>query len=516
MKLLFYSIAILSFLAMGSCSKDLGNYEYSDINELTILGVESEYILRTGIDTLHIHPDFEATIHNEGTGDYSYLWILRLQREGKTVRDTIGRERNLDYAVRLEPGEFDLYYRALDKKTGVTWIANTRLIVSTAYSKGLLIIGEDEQGFAEAEMLAMLTDTVHIRRILSTSGLPPLKDPISLVHTGGSANYRKLWAFTKSGSYYLDRSTMTATASNNFSRILYISENIDPETLLPVVLAPQIITAAGAISDNTYRAMVTLGGDVFAGAPVISGGDFFNNPINRLASAPRVRIPAAPYLLYPIGSMKSIMWYDTQNQRFLNYTGIAIATSSTVLPDDGGPFPWNQPAGRTFVYAENTRNNDNSSTHGNSFAIMKDADNTHHVYKFYANGTNPGKRAAYTIKPIATDFDKADFYAFSSNRSVIFYAVNNKLYAYDYNPGFEKIYTYPELSTDEITMLKFDTQIDHLANSLYIATYNSETKGTLRRFLVGTNPNVVELLPQENSTWTDMIKVKDINWRAVN
>lgn len=514
MKLLFYFIAVLSFLTIASCSKDLGNYEYSAINELTILDVESEYILRTGIDTLHIHPDIEATKDDEDTGDYSYLWILK--REGKTVLDTIGRGRDLDYAVRLEPGEFDLYYRALDKKTGVTWIANTRLIVSTAYSKGLLIIGEDEQGFAEAEMLTMLTDTVHIRRILSTSGLPPLKDPISLVHTGGSANYRKLWAFTKSGSYYLDRSTLTATTSNNFSRMLYISENIDPETLHPVVVAPQIRTAAGAIGSSLYRAMVTLGGDVFAGAPIISGGDFFNNPINRLASAPEVRIPAAPYLLYPIGSMSSILWYDTQNQRFLNYTGIAVATSSTILPDDGGPFPWNQPAGRTLVYAENTRNNDGSSTNGNSFAIMKDADNTHLVYKFYANGTNPGKRAAYMIKALATDFDKAEFYAFSSNRSVIFYSVKNKLYAYDYNPGFEKIYTYPDLSTDEITMLKFDTQIDHLSNSLYIATYNSETKGTLRRFLVGTNPNVVELLPQENSTWTDMIKVKDINWRAVN
>ncbi|PRD55989.1 PKD-like family lipoprotein [Sphingobacterium gobiense] len=514
MKLLFYFIAVLSFLAIASCSKDLGNYEYSAINELTILDVESEYILRTGIDTLHIQPDIEATKHNEDTGDYSYLWILK--REGRTVRDTIGRERNLDYAVRLEPGEFDLYYRVIDNKTGVTWIANIRLIVSTAYSKGLLIIGEDEQGFAEAEMLAMLTDTVHIKRILSTSGLPLLKDPISLVHTGGDANFRKLWAFTKSGSYYLDRSTMTATASNNFSRLLYISETIDPETLHPVVVAPQIRSAAGAIGSSLYRAMVTLGGDVFAGAPIISGGDFFNNPINRLASAPQVRIPAAPYLLYPIGSMNSIMWYDMQNQRFLNYTGIAIATSSTVLPDDGGPFPWNQPAGRTLVYAENTRNNDGASTNGNSFAIMKDADNTHHVYKFYANGTNPRKHAAYTVKPIATDFDRADFYAFSSNRSVIFYSVKNKLYAYDYNPGFEKIYSYPELSTDEITMLKFDTQIDHLLNSLYIATYNSERKGTLSRFLVGTNPNVVELLRQENSTWTDMIKVKDINWRAVN
>jgi hypothetical protein len=146
---------------------------------------------------------------------------------------------------------------------------------------------------------------------------------------------------------------------------------------------------------------------------------------------------------------------------------------------------------------------------------MKNTDNTCHIYKFYANGTNPAKRAGYTIKPMATDFHKADHYAFSSNRSVIFYSVGNKLYAYDYNPGFEKFYEFPEIQ-DEITMLKFDTQIDHVANSLYIATYNSATKGTLQRFRVGTNPNIVELLPQENSTWSNLVKIKDINWRATN
>src|SRR5699024_10573056 len=99
-------------------------------------------------------------------------------------------------------------------------------------------------------------------------------------------------------------------------------------------------------------------------------------------------------------------------------------------------FPWNQPAGRTLVYAENTRNTDGGSTNGNSFAIMKNADNTCLIYKFYANGTNPAKRGAYEVKPMATDFEKADHYAFSSNRSVVFYSVGNKLYAYDYNPGF--------------------------------------------------------------------------------
>lgn len=520
MKIYYYIQTTLCLILASACSKDLGNYEYHDINELGIQGVSDNYAVRTELDTLRITPIISATIDESDPSRYNYIWILRRTSPLPIIVDTIGRDKDLEYPVILDPTPYDLFYRVLDKKTGVTWVANTKITVGTAYSRGLLIMGEDEQGFAEAEMLSMLPDTLHMKNILSNSGLPPLRDPVSFMHTGGPENYMKLWAMTKTGSYYLNRATMETTVNNNFSRLLFFSEDISPESLHPVVIAPQIRSEAGLIGTTTYRAFVTVGGDIFAGAPVIMGGDYYNNPVNRVATNPGVRLPAAPYLLYPINSMGSFIWYDQQNNRFLNFTNF-VGTTSELLPDhededeDDYIFPWNQPEGRTLVYAENTRNTDGGSTNGNSFAIMKDADNTHHVYKFYANRANAAKRAAYVISSVATDFDKADFYAFSSNRSVIFYSVGNKLYAYDYNPGFEKIYTFPEIG-DQITMLKFDTQIDHATNSLYIATYNSETRGTLRRYRVGTNPNLVELLLQENSTWTDMIKIKDINWRAVN
>lgn len=513
MKAYYYIIVLLCLIIAGSCSKDLGNYEYHDINELVIKGVKSEYVVKTGIDTLRIQPDITASMDGSEPDRYSYTWILK---SGTKTFDTIGRQKDLVYPIRLEPVVYDLFYRVLDKKTGIAGIANIKVSVSTAFSRGLLIMGEDEQGFAEAEMLSMVKDTVHIPSILSTSGLPRLKEPVSLLHTGGSEKEMKLWAFTKTGSYYLERASLTATTVNSFSRLLYVSEALNPATLHPIALAPQIRTAAGLTGSSYYRALITIGGDVFAASPFLTGGDFFNNPVNRVATALDIRLPAAPYLLYPIGSMSSFMWYDTQSQRFLTFTNFAGNVSNVLTDGANDIFRWNQPAGRSLVYAENTRNTDGGSTNGNSFAIMKDADNIHHIYKFYANGTNPAKRNYYKVKPIATDFEKADHYAFSSNRSVVFYSVGNKLYAYDYNPTNEKLYQFNELGNDQITMVKFDTQFDHLINSLYIATYNSNTKGTLRRFRVGTNPNVVELLPQEKSTWTGLLKIKDVNWRATN
>lgn len=514
MKIYQYTILLFSVL-LGSCSKDLGNYDYTDINELAITGVKSNYTVIMDVDTLDIKPVISATLDGGDLSRYEYLWILTT---GKDLTDTIGLEHDLKYPISLNPGPYNLYYNVKDKQTGVVWRATATVTVNTPYSKGLLLMGEDEEGYAEAEMLSMVGDTIHLRNLLSQSGLPRLREPISFLHTGGTLdNYRKLWALTGSGSYYLDRVSMKATTDNNLKRLLFISDHINPETMYPVAIAPQIRTAAGATSNAYNRVILTKGGDLFAAQMLITGGDYYNNPVNRLSSAPEERLPAAPYLLYAIGNMTSVIWYDTKNDRFLNFSSFGLGTASTVLSDAAGSvFPWNQAGtGRKLVYAENTRNND-GAVNGNSFAIMKDAANNHYIYKFYANGGSPVKKDAYTIKSIATDFANADFYAFSSNRTVVFYSVHNKLYAYDYNPGHEKSYQLTETGEDEITMLKFDTQIDYLTNSLYIATYNPATKGTLRRFIVGSNPDFVNLLPAENSTWQGLIKVKDINWRAVN
>ena len=42
--------AVFLFI-LGACSKDLGNYDYQEINELTIKDMDEEYTLRTELDT---------------------------------------------------------------------------------------------------------------------------------------------------------------------------------------------------------------------------------------------------------------------------------------------------------------------------------------------------------------------------------------------------------------------------------------------------------------------------------
>ena len=100
----------------------------------------------------------------------------------------------------------------------------------------------------------------------------------------------------------------------------------------------------------------------------------------------------------------------------------------------------------------------------------------------------PGKIGKYSVQSLATDFSKASHYAFSSERTLVFYSVGSRLYAYDYNPGHERVQDLGDWG-GEITMLKFNIQgcyeesvrpwtaHKETINDLYIATYNTPDGG---------------------------------------
>lgn len=509
---------ILITVFLASCYKDTGNYDYKDINEVAITGISNSYSAIFSLDVLHIEPKVTMTEANADPARFSYFWVLC---KGYTPLDTVGTALVLDYPVSASPDAYNLFFRIKDNKTGITWQKGTALTIGTRYSSGLMLMGYNENGNAEADMITMVNDTVVVRSLLSASGLPTLTDPVTMQHNGDkdtSVNKGRLWVMTKSGSYYLDRKTLKGNKDNVFGRTVVLSDPLDKQSLHPILYAPQFRDRAGNTGNAYARAVMTSDGNIFPTHTFLTGGDFYANPINREDANYTKLLKAAPYLFYSIANMGSVIWYDTENDRFMNYATFGVGITSLKLNDLGtDAFPWNQAGtGRKLVYGENTRNTDGGATNGNSFAIMKDATGKMFIYKFYASGTAPIKRDLYTVSAIATDFDKATSYAFSSRRSVVFYAVGSKLYAYDYNKGFEKQYQFTDLGADEITMLKFDTQIDFSTNSLYIGTYNSATKGRLRRFTVGTDPNTVTIAPVNRADWDNLVKIKDMNWRAFN
>mgnify|MGYP004655604537 CR=1 FL=1 len=499
-----------------ACYDDKGSYNYHDINETTIEGIEGSYNVMRGLSILKIDPKVIMTMANpEDTVRFQYEWRANIGYNSTVV---LGTSRELEYPVDLDPNNYTLYFRVIDRETDIATVATASLKVGTPYSRGILLIGENSRGEADVQMLSMSTDTMLCANILENSGLPLLHDPVDIIHTGYNNDDKKikLWVLTKSQAYSMDRKTFKGKESDNFSKLLYLSQTYESD-FVPVDVVPRIKDKSGNVGNSFARAVVCSNGYIFSSSLFLVGGDYYMDPVNYESSKPNVWLKAKPYLLYSLNNYSSLVWYDETNERFMTVSSSFVSSSSALNDVAGDPFPWDQKSlGRTMIYGENTLNTDGGSTNGNSFALLKDENGKYYIYKFYVSSA-VSKRDAYTVETsLATDFDRADFYAFSSRRTVIFYAVGSRLYAYDYNKGNEKCYLLQDFGEDQITMLKCDTQIEPSANPIYLATYNATNGGTLRKYIQGTNPDKVEVNPVVGSCWTGLTKIKNMSWRASN
>jgi len=504
----------LTILLMHSCAKDLGNYSYQNINELEISNWQENYAALLDIDTLHINPIITSTTGLNDTTNYEFRWVIK---EGSFKQDTIGKTANLNFPVNIPTGNYLLQYRIRDKNSNLTFSKTANLNIATPYTRGILISGVDTEGNAEAAILSMVNDTIYIKDLLKNSGIDKtLIGPKHFFYGAGMYDvHKQMWFTSETGSYYFDRKTMKSTPNSTLQNFLLPTDPIDITLEHLELMAPQIIDNNGQSGDEAYKAALSNNGNIYTTFTSISFGMFYN-PVNRVATNIDELLPAAPYLMYPIGNMSSLMWYDTKNDRFMNIQGFLGVDHSTYPIDQvGDVFSWNlQLEGKKLRYAENTFNKDGGFNNGNTLAVVEDSQGISNIYKFHARGSNPVKLASYHVKPIALFFKQADQYAFSSTRSVVFYTYQGRLFAYDYNPNNERFYEFNMLLDKSISMIKFDTQQNPVQNSLYIATHDVTSGGSLQRFLLGNNPNTVQLIPITNAIWHNLFKIKDVNWKA--
>ncbi len=166
----FSIIAFTAFAGfLSACYKDKGNYDYKEINEITISGLASSYSVIYNKDVLHIEPNIKMSETITDPSRLSYYWILV---KGTTRLDTLGTSPVLDYPVDITPDTYVLTLRIVDNETGVAWKAGTNLSIGTLYRTGLMLMGTGENGFAEVDMISMVNDTQVVHGILSSSGLP--------------------------------------------------------------------------------------------------------------------------------------------------------------------------------------------------------------------------------------------------------------------------------------------------------------------------------------------------------
>ncbi|MGL5682725.1 MAG: PKD-like family lipoprotein [Marinifilaceae bacterium] len=126
-----YILPLCILLGLHSCYEDLGNYTYTDINEIVIDSIRPFYVVDQ-YDSLYISPVLNGTQYND-IDAFNYTWEM----DNKVISNNF----KLEYKVTNGPGEKYCRFIIEDKQTGIKEYAyfNTSVVSATAVD-GILLL----------------------------------------------------------------------------------------------------------------------------------------------------------------------------------------------------------------------------------------------------------------------------------------------------------------------------------------------------------------------------------------
>ncbi len=494
--------AALFVLVAGSCYRDRGNYDYSDINEITIgaRGFEGvDYRLRSGVDVLRINPDIRASLDPDFRGSYEYEWVATGQVRNPGVRTVIARTRDLEYAVELPSDEYVLSLRITDPATGLMFSRRTELSVSTAYTRGWLVATEDAAGRAVVDMVSISRDTLFQRNVIH--GDEPHLGPQQIWCDNNEYTaqvHGRVYLSTAEGSFLYDRETLSTddyTVMRNYFA--------DPSHLTQAIASDMIQI------DDKLRVFLV---DGFAYVYSISSANtgYFGNPVNRYAGSYDYAA-LGDKLAYNLsggagaGAITTVMLYNDRDKRFCYLTRSDLTMSNaTDTESDIALYTW--VTGFDYVTTVNSR-----FLAGQSATLLHDPQTGEYwIYTYACLRSGPSKGARYRVDG-AVPVAGARNWCMTSQHGYLLYTVGSELYGYDFRNGRAPVRLI-DCGSDEITLLHNDihSSVDGNADCLYLCTYTpgSDAGGRMRKYYVADTADRIELRPEETTDWTGFGRIR--------
>lgn len=522
MKKIYYILSLPALLALSSCVDDEGSNERMPINEVKIDGIEDNYYMIAHSETLSIPVTVEGTISGKNDAQFEYEWYYC--NGGLTdethQHTTISKEKDLVYPLDMNPGNYKLYFRVIDKDTRMQYETSTSLTVLSPFVRGFYLFGDKEDGTCGMDFVSMVEgrDTSVVTDIFDNTA--QLRHAENLVFTGTySEATTQLWAVAENGSASLQfSSTMErfgVRSDMSIDKLLFPTIDMTRPTRVLDVF-PHAFGSANTCMARTYRCLLTDEGVFFTS---LYGAEAYGNPVNCYSSGSDELVKVAPYAFYNGSSsyFSTLGLYDLTNHRFVRFNGGNYAVSNLAQYSAAtSPFSPDQTVYtpvRDLIYGENGRGNS-----GSSYALMGDVDGNYFVYVFritgyYASGMS--KSSARQIDTaVAQNFEHASHYAFYSQQPVILYSVGADLWAYNYNTNkAKKVNTFD----GDITYLAMDAHSDDNNDDFIVATYSTSEKGVVRKFEIADDPNDITVTEKEYQTksypWKTDLKVVKVEYR---
>lgn len=523
-----YIIPILTLGLACACVEDEGNYTFSDMNQVSVDGIDPTYDLLAFIDVLELEPTIEGTLYGTDESNYEYEWHLCHHSH---THDVIGTERKLSWKADISEGQYSIYLIVKDKNTEVEKQFRTVINTYSPFNTGFLVLGNDmSTGHAALDMLTMPPnrDTTMVENAVDMTEMN-IGTPTSVITAGkrfpGRTDYLHIWVNGEDNSYSImspeSESVSQLTNQGDASAQAMIELDIPHDR--HIVIRDMFPRQTTIMRNNSTRGYIT--NDLIVMGSMYNG-EYFAQPFNRYSVSSEQLFKPYPLCFCPGAAAyyvatAAMMAYDMDADCFVKLPS-SVYTAFVTKPTDYATDPWRfdlKSENRTLVYGENGF----ESNKGYCYAVVKDAkedNSTRYIYR-WSSSAPVTKFPLYKVDPaVAPDFDKASHYMFSSNRTAVLYSVGNRLYQYEYSRGLIAHYDFPA----EITMIKTNYHATGSVSRFLVATYSDQDKGMIYEMSIPNNPNALEFESIERTDpesgemvpvqWATRLKVTDIEWKT--
>lgn len=169
MKNILY-IGLCLLLCCTSCMEDLGNYDYSEVNEITIEGIEELYTVYQAHAPM-IAPDKIKQTKFENEDNLEYFWLLNTT----SGWDTLCQSRTCDKIILYATGRYSVKFIARDKESGLFATAKTSFDVQGVVGEGLVVLSKKSNNEASLSYFPSTQDIEPTIDFFPEIGYNPVK-----------------------------------------------------------------------------------------------------------------------------------------------------------------------------------------------------------------------------------------------------------------------------------------------------------------------------------------------------
>lgn len=515
MKILNISLLSLLLFSTVSCFEDKGNYDYKEKAVIEITSETEIYSVLRAIEPVVINTKIKSSLDGdimEGNPNVEFSYSINIKDEETSYAWTKISEGKLNFNQPLDyqAGKYLLWFQMKDKRTGIISSKTYTVMIMSATYEGWMILGtEGAENKTRLDMISVITPTREELNfdIMKTRGLP--EDTRGAQCLGWFPNNMnsmmdRMFIFPEKDGYMLEKEEFSTSERYSINYVDFV---------IPTMLVDPV----ASYTFFGTNIIVTTSGDAYAQA--ISGsGPKFLDPINILKRGDRPEFKVSPYIghnaVRPTITSGLAVLFDVTNRRFMGFNG---STPEVLFPLINGAEDnkFNFDIKMDLIYMAGT-----GFDGGIALALLKDDAGRYNIAGMNIKGKV--SQHTYVENIVAPELANAKYYAFHSKYPILFYAVGNKVYFYNWAAGTSSGAPIITLDSD-VTMLKFqlygnesklpkydDPLFVEQQYNLLVATHNgSENGGTLGFYKTSD----VDYSVSKVKEYTGFCKIKDVIYR---